>query len=90
MPCAYPLQFREGYSKRVLEKTVGRSYYEEMIENSKRRHDEGFSTHQRIMKLKKLTGGTTFKAGESELGISVLEKKYSDQRKKNIAKFATA
>ena len=52
-----------------------------MIENSKRRHHEGFSIHQRIMKLKKLTGGMIFKAGESELRMSVLKKKCSDERK---------
>ena len=90
VPCAYPLQFREGYSKTVLVKMVDIAYYEEMIENSKKRHDEGFSTHQKIMKLKKLTGGTIFKAGESELGISVLEKKCSDERKKSIDRLATA
>ena len=84
VPSAYQLQFCKGYSRTVLEKMVDITYYKEMIENSKRRHDEGFSTHQKIMKLKKLTGGTIFKAGESELGISVLEKKCSDKRKKKL------
>ena len=41
------------------------------------------------MNLKKLTGGIIFKAGESEIGISVLKMKCSDERKKSIYRFAT-
>ena len=80
------LNVKTGAVGTLLQRLADDEYKTSLLADAKKRHEQSFSKHDAIMKIKKLSGGTIFSAGESELGLSVLEYRCKSEREKAVLK----